>query len=418
MNDKINWTLISQYLGKDGSDEEIRLVEQMVKEDASFARLLKEITSIWEESAALGKKTRLTLSEAEIQERILQVKQKLSETEAEESKIARILGDASDESVSDGEFLQSSQQIWKAAGSIASKRAVKLSDNDLDSAMAKMKSRISQMETGATNTPLQTTVTKSEKPAAATSNVVQMKTSSTAWMKYVGAAAVVLLVLGAGFFILKNEVLKPEMSIAIAKEEAKRIQLADGSEVWLSEGSELSYPVAFQGNSRNVSLKGQAFFEVTKNPKKPFVIETENSHTRVLGTSFRLTDQAGQIEMEVVTGKVEFSSTKLHDEKVLLVGTEKASLIDGKMVKGATDMDHAASLMRSELEFKANTMTEVVNTLNKAYGKNITIESDELKERKFTGVLKNKSFDKAIEQVVTVIGAEANYMEDGSIVLK
>ena len=68
-----------------------------------------------------------------------------------------------------------------------------------------------------------------------------------------------------------------------------RLQLADGTAVWLNAGSRLQYPLAFNGNTRTVLLEGEAFFEVSANPSQPFIVKTAQETVRVLGTKFNIT---------------------------------------------------------------------------------------------------------------------------------
>lgn len=89
----------------------------------------------------------------------------------------------------------------------------------------------------------------------------------------------------------------------------KQITLSDGSRVWVSPNSTLTYLKAFEKQSRKVSLSGEAFFEVTKDHKRPFSIYTGNVITKVWGTSFRIRAYSGDktTKVDVVTGKVSVS---------------------------------------------------------------------------------------------------------------
>ena len=77
------------------------------------------------------------------------------------------------------------------------------------------------------------------------------------------------------------------------------ITLSDGSSVLLQPNSKLSYPKIFTGNERKVYLSGEGFFEISKNPKKPFFVYANEIVTKVVGTSFRVKAYSDQPDVEV-----------------------------------------------------------------------------------------------------------------------
>lgn len=420
MNKDIDWNLLGQYLGRDISDDDIQLIKQKAVEDKSFGQLLDELSEIWEASSSLGEKLKIKLDEKELKQRLHIVKEKITEIESEDARISMYLsGELSENDVDDiigGEKLQPSQEIWLLSSGLTKKQNIKVSESELGDAMAKMKARIRQTEEVDTSTKF--TVDK------ATTETVQAKTVSDTksiktrfqWQKMSSIAAAVVLVMLAGVFMLKNQG-EIQTTNAIAEHTTKRVVLGDGTEVWLEKGSSLSYPEAFATNKREVSLKGIAFFEVAKNPDKPFIIHTQDSKTEVLGTSFRISEQSDATELAVVTGKVAFSSTDGKD-KMVLVANQVAMLNEGVLKKIDRSTKNVASLMQAEMEFKGNTLAEVAKTIGKAYDKDISIASEELKNRRFTGVIKNKSFDKAIRQIADVIGADIFLVSDQAVRLQ
>ncbi|MET1054493.1 MAG: FecR family protein [Pedobacter sp.] len=107
-----------------------------------------------------------------------------------------------------------------------------------------------------------------------------------------------------------------------------KVYLPDHSIVWLKGNSSLDYPVKFSDSTRNVTLHGQALFEITKNPLHPFVISTSNYTTRVLGTSFNIEENPAQktFRLTVLTGKV---SVYAKNDKGLL-GAKPVIVTPGK----------------------------------------------------------------------------------------
>lgn len=103
-----------------------------------------------------------------------------------------------------------------------------------------------------------------------------------------------------------------------------RIQLPDGSQVWLNAGSKLNYGKSFNGSKREVELVGEAYFDVAKNPAKPFIINTATMQLRVLGTQFNVRCYANEntSEASLVHGSLEVYEKK-RGQKWLLKPNEK-----------------------------------------------------------------------------------------------
>ncbi|WP_158995990.1 FecR family protein [Mucilaginibacter sp. L196] len=128
-----------------------------------------------------------------------------------------------------------------------------------------------------------------------------------------GCAAVILVV----FFIKyripnKSEIVtNEEMVVDNMTKTIQKITLSDGSRVWLSPKSQLTYPKILGAHSRRVAMIGEAFFEVTKDHNRPFSIFSGNIITKVWGTSFRICSYKNEeTKVDVVTGKVSVSIPK------------------------------------------------------------------------------------------------------------
>lgn len=122
------------------------------------------------------------------------------------------------------------------------------------------------------------------------------------------AAACVLLLLSVGSYqsFLYFAPYQQEMVATVTSPRDIRIlHLPDGTRVWVNENTEIEYPVHFAKNERNIVLKGEAFFEVARDPSKPFIITSGSIKTTVLGTSFNIKAyESKTTEVQVRTGKV------------------------------------------------------------------------------------------------------------------
>jgi transmembrane sensor len=123
----------------------------------------------------------------------------------------------------------------------------------------------------------------------------------------------------------------------VSGDSAVDFYLPDSSHVWLNKNSRFTWPDQFDDDSRSVNLVGEAFFDVKKDPSHPFFIYTENSITKVVGTSFNLKAYKGQkAELTVVSGIVEFySADNPEAQKVMLYPKEKGyvDIVTHKAVK-------------------------------------------------------------------------------------
>ncbi|WP_052333976.1 FecR family protein [Neolewinella persica] len=120
--------------------------------------------------------------------------------------------------------------------------------------------------------------------------------------RWLSAAAVVLLLVTAGYFLLAGE---GGTEYNNTSDAPMAVALPDGTKVLLQEGSTLSYPVDYNDTERHVDLSGQAFFEVHKDKDRPFLVNTSETELRVTGTAFNLRINGEEMEVEVSEGSVE-----------------------------------------------------------------------------------------------------------------
>lgn len=232
----------------------------------------------------------------------------------------------------------------------------------------------------------------------------------------IGVAAAVSL-----FFVIylvlspvteNNEVLQIVQS---AESEIKEISLPDGSTVWLNINSKIIYPEGFKGDQRQVALEGEAFFEVAKDPSKPFVIQTGNVITKVLGTSFNLkTSGEGHIiEIVVVSGKVGFYNENEPGNSLELTRGMKGIYMVSLDSLYSTEDINADFLdwKDDKLVFNNASLKEVVETLNSKFDVEIEVSDKALLDCKFTS-----TFEKAnLRDILNVIAysLELKYTQEG-----
>lgn len=198
----------------------------------------------------------------------------------------------------------------------------------------------------------------------------------TQWMNY---AAACLLVLGAGAYYLSKQRAERVAIPSVAMVEKtnprgvrSKVTLPDSSVVYLGPGSSISFPEQFAVKERTLTLTGEAFFEISKNPERPFVIHTGEIQTTVLGTSFKITAfKDNLLSVEVATGKVRVSrkeNTKVAELAVLIPGegiiwNEKR----GKAEAIHTDISAVKSWATGEISFKNRSLPQIAAELENWY---------------------------------------------------
>lgn len=181
-------------------------------------------------------------------------------------------------------------------------------------------------------------------------------------------------------------------------------RLPDGSQVWLNRNSTLSYEEEFSEAERNVSLSGEAFFEVEKNRKKPFVIRAEKAEVRVLGTSFNIKayPEAAQTEVYVKSGKVSLGVQEQEAQKarkIILTPGETGILQKGDLSLNLTK-DTSPNVLAwkdNKLVFEKATLRQVVKTLEEYFAVNISVSGSTILECRFTSTFTEPELEEVLE---------------------
>ena len=159
-------------------------------------------------------------------------------------------------------------------------------------------------------------------------------------------------------------------TLTVAQGNQYDIILEDGTHVWLNSGSSLRFPNAFSGSERRVYLAGEAYFEVSYDAAKPFVVETDKQTLRVLGTEFNLYAYPGQepVYTTLVSGSVSVTANDSGGETVLAPG-QQAKLIPGAASHSVTEIDTAeiSAWRNGMFAFNNNTLSVVMRKLARWY---------------------------------------------------
>ena len=181
--------------------------------------------------------------------------------------------------------------------------------------------------------------------------------------------------------------------------------LSDGTRVHLNAMSNFKYPVRFGGNKREVELSGEAFFEVTKDKSRPFVIRTAGMNVEVLGTTFNLNayENNEKIVTTLVEGSVKINSQITHESR-LLSPDEQATfdVSNGQTEIKKVDVNLYTAWKDGNLIFYDARLEDIMTTLSRWYSANVLYRSSSVKDIRFSGNL-NRYGD--INQILDIISS-------------
>ena len=204
-------------------------------------------------------------------------------------------------------------------------------------------------------------------------------------------AAVVALVLALGSayqFVKGGKNVVPMQSIYVPAGQRVNITLSDGTNVWLNARTRMLYPAVFERPVRQVTIDGEAYFDVTKDEKKPFVVETNKCNMEVLGTKFNVDSYSEKEDFEValMEGSVKVVSRRKANEALVLKPDNKVSLqMDGTLKIAPVDDYDLYRWKEGLICFKNKSFLSIMKELEEYFGTQIKVENKNVLKHSFTG---------------------------------
>jgi len=224
----------------------------------------------------------------------------------------------------------------------------------------------------------------------------------------------------------KNVVTNLEVTEIPSRVKSK-ITLSDGTVITLNSQTTLKYPAAFEGQTREVYLNGEAFFDVAKDHKHPFIVHAGNMSVRVLGTAFNIKSYSNDARSEttLIRGTIEVTLADRPSDRIILKPNEKLILNSATVGKRSVNNDvitapnpdtvHTnytltnltylkpndttvveTSWVNNRLVFKDETFGEIAKQMARWYGLKIEFKNDKVKEYRFTGVFEKETLVEAL----------------------
>lgn len=229
-------------------------------------------------------------------------------------------------------------------------------------------------------------------------------------------AATIIAIIMITFFITRlDSPIKPSIySVATQKGETKLIELVDGSTINLNNDSYISYDENYGKTNRNIMLRGEAFFSVTKD-KLPFIVQTHNAQTKVLGTQFNINAWDEVTDVVVKRGLVNLSSLKSKEQSVnISKGMESVATKDTKVsIPVDVDINKKLSWLDGKLLLENATPAKVAEKLGRFYNIKVKTSADLNNDETVTGTFNRSSADSTLQMICLALNIK--FKKDGNV---
>ena len=233
------------------------------------------------------------------------------------------------------------------------------------------------------------------------------------WLNNFLKIAAVLVVLFGLWFVAARQFTTPQNDVLTFKSGSKSIEkiLPDGTKILLSKNSQITYPKTFEGNTREINLLGEGFFDVHHDAAHPFIIHTQGTVVKVLGTSFNIRAYNAQVQVHVKIGKVQFSK---NNAKVVLIKGQKGETlanVDAIIKSEVIEVETVTKEKLSSFVFNKMSLSKVAESLSKRFNKDIKFSRDKIKNCELTATFENEK----LENIIAVIAETFNLKVDNQV---
>ncbi len=203
------------------------------------------------------------------------------------------------------------------------------------------------------------------------------------------------------------------LTLEVPKGAQYQVNLPDGSKVWLNAASTLSYPTAFTGARREVRLTGEAYFEISKDIRKPFIVNSRDQQVQVLGTVFNVNSYTDRdnVETTLIEGAVLVNQLRLTPGQRSLISANSAKVLPA-------NMEAATAWKKGYFLFDNEALETILATLSRWYGVDFEYAEASTKQLPFWGSIdKNQPLTKTLAFIETTGQVKFDY-RDGRILVR
>lgn len=233
--------------------------------------------------------------------------------------------------------------------------------------------------------------------------VIQLRRSSFQWLSGVASVLLILLLSFGGYTTsqwYKESTVVQTYSSLNGK---SKVILPDGSNVWLNTESTLEYSTSFWSKKRNVRLKGEAYFEVKKDPDHLFVVKSNGFDVKVYGTTFNVAARENEpnVNVSLLSGSVVVENN-LMSKKIVPGETAVCSKIKGSIEAVRTDVAFAAMWANESVHFERKSIKELSKYLSKWYGVKIILDPRIPETQAYTFSIKHEPLEEILRLMARI----------------
>jgi transmembrane sensor len=229
------------------------------------------------------------------------------------------------------------------------------------------------------------------------------------------AAVVALVALVFGWLLLTHESTPPLVSVSTQNNTVEKT-LPDGSRVFLNHHSTLTFPAGLAGDSRSVTLTGEAFFDVAPDAAHPFIIQAKGTQVRVVGTSFNVKAYDEKVQVDVKTGTVEVSKAA---RRAVLTRGEGVKVEADTLLRPLKADPNVLAYRTRVFEFTAAGLDEVVQSLREGYHADVRLANGQLANCRLTARFEHETLEATLAVIAETLNLrlrqqEGTYWLDGT----
>ena len=238
-------------------------------------------------------------------------------------------------------------------------------------------------------------------------SLIRKKTVRKVLLKTIGYAAAICLLIVSTYWITASHYAVDPKEIAnntlfVPAGQRIRLTLQDGTNVWLNSQTQLTYPAAFNGKERRVSIEGEAFFEVAPDQSKPFIISSQGVEMKVLGTKFNVYSypQDKNIQTSLIEGSLQVYFAQSDKQGIILKPDEQVTIRDGSMkVSPISQYDHFL-WKEGVYSFDDEKLIDILKKLEIYFDVKIVIRDPSIYQWEYTGKFRQRD---GIDQILRMI---------------